>query len=84
VFAGEQAMIIAEPLSDSDISAIARAREAFLSALNADDVDGMVAALTDDSVACPPNEPTYTGKAAQRAWHQARVDQFRTHLQMSS
>ena len=42
-------MIIAEPLSDSDAAAIARVREAWLSALNADDVDGMVAPLGDGS-----------------------------------
>jgi uncharacterized protein (TIGR02246 family) len=77
-------MIIAEPLSDSDISTMARTRDVWLSAMNADDVDGMVAALTDDCVACPPNEPTLTGKAAQRAWHQSRVDQFNTRLQLSS
>lgn len=77
-------MIIAEPLSDSDAAAIARVREAWVSALNADDVDGMVAPLTSDCIACPPNEAPTTGKAAQRAWHQSRVDQFRTRLQMSS
>jgi uncharacterized protein (TIGR02246 family) len=77
-------MIIAEPLSDSDVSAIARVREVWISALNADDVDGMVAPLTEDCVACPPNEVPTSGKAAQRTWHQSRVDQFRTHLEMSS
>jgi len=77
-------MIIAEPLSDSDISAMTHVRDTWLSAMNADDVDGMVAPLTDDCIACPPNEAPTTGKAAQRAWHQARVDLFRTRLQMSS
>ena len=49
-----------------------------------DDLEAMVASLTDDSLVFPPNEAGRVGKAENREWHEARMAQFTTHLEVSS
>jgi ketosteroid isomerase-like protein len=77
-------MIIAEPLSHSDTAAIAQTREDWLTALNSDDVDGMIAPLSDDCIVFPPNEAPAVGRDASRTWHQGRVEHFTTHLTITT
>jgi ketosteroid isomerase-like protein len=71
-------------LSDADVNAIARRRQDFLAALHADDVDGLLAPLTDECLVFPPNESPLSGVDGSRRWHQTRIAQFTTKLQMSS
>jgi ketosteroid isomerase-like protein len=71
-------------LTAVDRAAIARAREDWLAAVNADDVDGMVALLAIDGLAFPPHESPLLSLESHRAWHQARVAQFKTKISMSS
>lgn len=49
-------MLTADALSQSDLAAIARVRDAWLRAIDADDLAGLEAPTTDDFVALPPNE----------------------------
>ena len=73
-------MITADTLSQSDIAAIAKVRQDWLKAMNSDNLDGVVAPITDDVIAFPPNEAPSVGRDGQRQWHKARVDQFRTQI----
>ena len=73
-----------ETLSQSDIDAIGHARDGFVAAMGKDDVDGMMALLSEDGQAFPPHEPALIGADANRAWHQARIADFETHISISS
>jgi ketosteroid isomerase-like protein len=69
--------------SEADRTAIREAGMALTDALNADDVDGILAGLTEDHLTMAPNEPALD-MSNLRAWHQARVDQFVSRFEFSS
>lgn len=71
-------------LSQSDIDAIARAREVFMTGIVNDDVDAMTAMITDDTQAFPPDEPAVVGKAASGDWHEQRITEFETDFTAST
>ena len=77
-------MITVDTISESDVAAISRVREDWVRAMNADDVEGMVAPCVEDFIALPPHEAASIGKEAQRTWHSSRVGQFTTRLTMTS
>lgn len=49
---------------------------AYVAAINSNDVDTLMADLTEDVVYQSPNEPELVGKAAVRRWTQAYVDAY--------
>lgn len=71
-------------LAQSDIDAIGRARDSFLTGMANDDADAMAALLTDDGVAFPPNEDALVGRETNRAWHEERIAEFKTEFTTST
>jgi len=64
---------------EADLTAISATGDQLVAALNADDIDAIVAALTTDHLTMAPNVPVLAG-AELRAWHDARVAAFTTVL----
>ncbi len=64
------------PTPEEDLVAIAQARDAILSALHNDDIDGIMAALIDDHLTMSPGAPTVPDNEALVEWHQNRIDLF--------
>ncbi len=63
-----------------DTSAIARqAHESYVAAINSNNLDSLLAVLTDDVVYLSPHEPAVVGKAAVRAWLDAYLKAYRIH-----
>ena len=71
-------------ISDHDAAAIREAADNFCKAVSTDDLEAMVAFVTDDCLVYPPNEAGHEGKVGNRKWHEARMAQFTTNLEMSS
>lgn len=59
--------------------AAAKAHHAYVEAINSNNVDRMLAMLTDDVVFLPPNEKPMVGKAALKPWLDGYVAAFTTH-----
>lgn len=66
----------ARPTLDEDLARIGTAREALSRAIAEDDVDGIMAQLTDDHLTMPPDVPMPPDNGALRQWHQARIDAY--------
>ncbi len=66
--AGEEPERAEEATYEADVEAIHRAHEEYRAAVNAGDLEGGLALVTDDVVWMPPNEPALTGKEAIRRW----------------
>ena len=64
------------PSVEEDLAAIATARDALVSAIAQDDVDGIMAQLTADHLTMPPDGPAPNNNDALGEWHQARIDEF--------
>jgi ketosteroid isomerase-like protein len=77
-------VFIADTLTASDVAAINEARRAWLRAINADDVNALLAVLAADIVVFPPHDAPLVGLEGSRAFHQARIAQFATELTMAS
>lgn len=60
------------------------AHGAYVSAINSNDVDTLLADLTDDIVYQSPGEPEIVGKAAIRKWLAAYFGTTRTHWEKTS
>lgn len=56
-----------------------RAHDAYVDAINSNDVERMLATLTDDVVFLAPNTPVMVGKDALRPWLEGYVEAFETH-----
>lgn len=56
-----------------DAEAVMETRQALHDALNRDDVDAIMARLTNDHVTLPPGEPVIGDLEALRRWHETRV-----------
>ncbi len=61
--------------TEADVEAINQLPATFAAALNAGDLDGILAGFTDDVVRMPPNEPAIIGKESLRSRMQANLDQ---------
>src|SRR5215471_4979634 len=69
----------------SDSESIERAaHDAYVSAINSNDVDTLLADLTDDIVYQSPGEPEIVGKAAVRKWLAEYFSATRTHWEKTS
>jgi ketosteroid isomerase-like protein len=62
----------------------AAAHGAYVEAINSNNVDTLMADLTDDIVYQSPNEPEIVGKQAVRKWAQAYVDAYKFHWDKTS
>ena len=71
------------PTTEADVEAIATSLEQELAAVNSGDAEAFQAAITNDAVLMPPNEPPVTGKEAILAWQQAFFDQATVQLSIS-
>jgi ketosteroid isomerase-like protein len=60
------------------------AHGAYVAAINSNDVDTLLADLTDDIVYQSPGEPEIVGKAAVRKWLEAYFGADRTHWEKTS
>ena len=65
--------------SSADDAAAHRAHAAYVEAINSNDVECMLAVLTDDVVFMAPGSPVMVGKEALRPWLQGYVDWCETH-----
>jgi ketosteroid isomerase-like protein len=63
----------------ADDPAAHRAHEAYVAAINSNNVDTLLGVLTDDVVFLAPQEPVMVGKAAVRPWLEAYVKAYKTH-----
>ncbi len=69
----------------ADSGAIERAaHDAYVSAINSNDVETLLADLTDDIVYQSPGEPQIVGKAAVRKWLTGYFGATRTHWEKTS
>lgn len=59
--------------ASADAAAVAEARKAIVDALNDDDVDAIMAGLTEDHVTLAPGAPILDDVSALRRWHEERV-----------
>ncbi|MCA9291865.1 MAG: nuclear transport factor 2 family protein, partial [Phycisphaerales bacterium] len=55
------------------------AHEDYVTAINANDVDAVMAMLTDDVVFMAPHEPRLVGKAAVRPWAEGYLAAYTIH-----
>ncbi len=58
-------------LTDADRDAIRASHDEWVTAMEAGNVEGLMALYTDDVVIMPPNMPALEGEAAARAWNEA-------------
>ena len=61
-----------------------QAHEAYVTAINSNNLDSLLAMLTEDIVYLPPHEPVLVGKAAVRPWAQGYLNAFRIHWEKAS
>ena len=55
------------------------AHEAYVTAINSNNLANLVGMLTEDVVFLSPNEPVMVGKAAVRPWLEGYLKAFKTH-----
>jgi ketosteroid isomerase-like protein len=58
--------------------------EAYVAAINTNDLDSLLAMLTEDVVYLAPNEPALVGKAAVRPWAAEYLKEFNIHWEKTS
>jgi ketosteroid isomerase-like protein len=79
------AMAAAASAEAPDTQAVERAaHDAYVRAINSNDVATLLADLTDDVVYQSPGEPEIVGKEAVRKWVAAYFGSFRTHWEKTS
>jgi len=60
------------------------AHEAYTTAINSNNLDSVLAIVTDDVAFLSPNEPVVAGKAAFRSWAQAYLKAYTIHWDKTS
>ena len=65
-----------EPTLEDDLAQISVARDALITAIVQDDVDGIMGQLTDDHLTMPPGVPMPPDNDQLRQWHQERIDEY--------
>ncbi|MBC7833703.1 MAG: nuclear transport factor 2 family protein [Phycisphaerales bacterium] len=60
------------------------AHEAYVNAINSNNLDAVLAMLTDDVVFMAPHEPRLVGKAAVRPWAEGYLGAFRIHWEKTT
>ena len=61
-----------------------RAHATYVAAINSNNIDSLMAMMTEDVVFLSPHEPVLVGKAAVRLWGEAYLKAFRIHWQKTS
>jgi len=69
------------PASDA---AARQAHEAYVAAINSNNLDSLMGMMTEDVVFLPPNEPALAGKAAVRPWGAEYLKAYRIHWDKTS
>ena len=69
----------AAPAKPADDPAAYLAHEAYVNAINSNNIDAVLGMLTDDVVFMAPNEKPYIGKAALRPWIEGYLAAYKTH-----
>ena len=64
--------------ASGDDPAAYRAHEAYVTAINSNNLDTLLGVLTDDVVFLAPHEPVMVGKAAVRPWLEGYLKAFKT------
>jgi ketosteroid isomerase-like protein len=64
-------------MADNDTAAHA-AHDAYINAINSNNVDNLLATVTDDVVYLPPNSPAIVGKGDVGPWVQGYFEAFHT------
>jgi ketosteroid isomerase-like protein len=64
-------------MADTDTAAHA-AHDAYINAINSNNLDKYLATITDDIVYLPPNSPAIVGKGEVGPWAQAYFEAFQT------
>jgi ketosteroid isomerase-like protein len=62
-----------------DDPAAHQAHEAYVSAINSNNLEALLGVLTDDVVFMAPGEPAMVGKAAVRPWLDGYIKAYKTH-----
>ena len=62
--------------TEADVAAIRVLSERWIAAVEAGDVDGVLALYTDDAVRLPPDGPAYSGKEAFEEYFSGAFEQF--------
>jgi len=68
----------------ADLAAIDALRQEHVAAVNAGDLEAMLATMTDDVVYLPPGQPAVLGTEALRSAVQPYYEQFEIHLSMNA
>lgn len=61
-----------------------KAHDAYVTAINSNNIDAILDMLTEDVVFMPPNEPSLVGKAAVRPWGEGYLKAFTIHWDKTS
>ena len=65
---------------ETDKEALSNARDQLINALNTDDVDGIMAGLTDNHITMAPNEPALADKVKLRNHHEERIENYTSNF----
>jgi ketosteroid isomerase-like protein len=65
--------------ASGDDPAAHQAHEAYVTAINSNDLDTLLGMLTEDVVFLAPQEPVMVGKTAVRPWLEGYLKAFKTH-----
>src|SRR5436190_8928218 len=76
--APERGSTVVGEANGSDASAH-QAHDAYVAAINSNNLDSLLGVLTDDVVFLSAHEPVMVGKAAVRPWLEGYLKAFRTH-----
>jgi len=68
-----------QPGTSSADAAARQAHEAYVTAINSNDLKTLLDELTDDVVFLSAHEPVMVGKAAVRPWLEAYIKAYKTH-----
>jgi ketosteroid isomerase-like protein len=69
----------AKPATPADDPAAHQAHEAYVTAINSNNLDALMAMLTDDVVFMAPQSPVMKGKAELRPWLEGYLKAYKTH-----
>ena len=69
---------------DADLARIGEARAGLATALRSDDLPGILAELAEEHITMAPDVPALSNDEALAAWHQERIQGFKTAIQFTT
>jgi ketosteroid isomerase-like protein len=69
--------------STAEKLSLEKARTDLISAMNSNDINAIMSALSSEHVTMAPNEPAYDDMEKLRRWHEFRVEHFDTEYQFN-